>query len=159
MATRPGELDAGIVMWLQREHGLSLDEIETLLYRECGLQGVSGESGDLRALLASGTPSAREAIELYVYRIAREVASLAGALGGIDALAFTGGVGEHAAVIRAAVAARCGWLGLTLDDAANDSARGEAPISDAASAVRAWVIPTDEERVIARHALAIMRRE
>jgi acetate kinase len=158
MATRPGELDPGLMLWLQRERGMSLDELETLLYRECGLKGVSGQSGDLRALLASDAPAAREAIELYVYRIAREIGSLAAALDGIDALVFTGGVGEHAAAIRAAVAARCRWLGLVVDTAANEGAHGEAPIADAGSAVRAWVIPTDEERVIARHTLALVSR-
>ncbi len=156
MATRPGELDPGLVLWLQRERGMSLDELETLLYRECGLKGVSGQSGDLRALLASNTPAAREAIELYVYRIAREIGSLAAALDGIDALVFTGGVGEHAAAIRGAVAARCRWLGLAIDSKANQRARGEAQIADRASAVRAWVIPTDEERVIARQTLALV---
>jgi acetate kinase len=156
MGTRPGELDPGLVMWLQRERGLSLDELETLLYRQCGLKGVSGESDDLRTLLASGSPAAREAVELYVYRIAREVGSLVAALDGIDALVFTGGVGEHAAQIRAAVGARCRWLGLALDNAANERARGEMSIADAASSVRAWVIPTDEERVIARHTLALV---
>lgn len=156
MATRPGELDPGLVLWLQRERGLSLDALEALLYRECGLKGVSGESGDLRTLLASGSAAAREALELYVYRIAREIGSLVAALDGIDALVFTGGVGEHAVPIRAAVAARCRWLGLVIDVAANERAHGETPIADAASAVRAWVIPTDEERVIARHTLAVV---
>ncbi|MCW5661692.1 MAG: acetate/propionate family kinase [Burkholderiaceae bacterium] len=156
MATRPGELDPGLVLWLQRERGLRLDELETLLYRECGLKGVSGESADLRALLASHHAAAREAVELYVYRIAREIGSLAAALDGIDALVFTGGVGEHAAPIRAAVAERCRWLGLMIDAAANARAHGETAIADAASAVRVWVIPTDEERVIAQHTLALM---
>jgi acetate kinase len=158
MATRPGELDPGLVLWLQRERGMSLDELEALLYRECGLKGVSGESGDLRALLASGSAAAREAVELYVYRIAREIGSLAAALDGIDALVFTGGVGQHAAAIRAAVGERCRWLGLVIDAAANQRAVGEMPIADPGSAVRAWVIPTDEERVIARHTLALVGR-
>lgn len=156
MATRAGELDAGLVLWLQRERGLSLGEVETLLYRECGLKGVSGESGDLRVLLDSGAAAAREAVELYVYRIAREIGSLAAALGGLDTLVFTGGVGEHSATIRAAVAERCAWLGVTLDEPANAQARGEAPIARSGSAVSAWVIPTDEELTIARHTLTLI---
>lgn len=156
MATRPGELDPGLVLWLQRERGLSVGEVEALLYRECGLRGVSGISGDVRTLLASDSAPAREALELYAYRIAREIGSLAAALDGLDALVFTGGVGEHAAPVRAAVAQRCRWLGVALDAAANARARGEAAIGMVDSAVRVWVVPTDEERVIARHTVAAL---
>jgi len=123
--------------------------IEDLLYRRSGLLGVSGISSDMRTLLASSEPAAREAVDLFVYRIARALGSLVGALQGLDALVFTGGIGEHAAEIRARVCRDAGWLGIVLDDAAN---RRQGPrISRAQSAVSAWVVPTDENLMIARH--------
>jgi acetate kinase len=158
MATRPGELDPGVVIWLLRERGVPLAEAERLLYHDCGLKGVGG-SADMRALLASREPRAREAVDLFVYRVVLEIGSLAAALGGLDALVFTAGIGEHAAPIRAAIAEGCRWLGAQLDHAANDKpdlgARRAAPISAASSHVRLWVIPTDEEQVIARHSLRL----
>jgi acetate kinase len=140
MGTRTGSLDPGVVLWLMRERGLSADAIESLLYRESGLLGLSGVSADMRVLQASDAPGARLAIDYFTYRLAREVGSLAAALGGLDALVFTAGIGEHQPAIRAAVAARCRWLGLELDEAAN--AQGGPRISRAASRVSAWRIPT-----------------
>ena len=154
MGTRPGELDAGLLLWLMREKGMSSADIESMLYHDSGLLGVSGISGDMRVLLASPDPHAREAIDLFVYRICRELGSLAAALGGLDALVFTGGIGAHAALIRAAVCQQCTWLGLALDEAAND--RGGPLISAPTSKIKVWVIPTDEELIIARHTAAIV---
>ncbi|MGE5339214.1 MAG: acetate/propionate family kinase [Gemmatimonadota bacterium] len=159
MATRPGELDPGIVIWLLRERGMTVNDVESLLYHDCGLKGVSGMGSDLRALLASDDARAVLATQLFVYRIVREIGSLAAALDGLDALVFTAGIGENAAAVRASVAAACGWLGVELDPGANDRpprrAHGAALISTAASRVRVWIIPTDEEQVIARHALRV----
>jgi acetate kinase len=124
-------------------------QIERLLYEQSGLLGVSAMSSDMRTLLASNAPSAREAVDLFVYRIGRELGSLAAALGGLDALIFTAGIGEHAAAIRARVCAGAQWLGIALDEAAN--AAGGPRISLAGSRASAWVIPTDENLMIARH--------
>jgi acetate kinase len=153
MATRCGALDPGVPLYLMRERGMTPDAVTNLLNTQSGLLGVSGISGDMRELLASDDPRAAEAIELFVYRAGRELGSLAAALGGLDALVFTGGIGEHAAVIRERICQRAAWLGVRLDAAAN--AAGGARISDADSPVSVWVIPTDEERVIARHAYRI----
>lgn len=159
MASRPGELDPGIVIWLLRERGLSLEAAESLLYHESGLKGVSGVSGDMRRLLDSSAQAAREAIELFVYRIAREIGSLAAALGGLDALVFTAGIGEHAAAIREAICEQCRWLGLAPAREANlrpeFGPHGAAVISEPESRVRTWIIPTDEEQIIARHTLRL----
>jgi len=130
--------------------------IEDLLYHRSGLLGVSGLSGDMRTLLASEAPAARAAIDLYVYRIGRELGSLAAALGGLDALVFTAGIGEHAAPVRARVCRDAAWLGLELDEAAN--AAGGPRISAPGSRVSAWVIPTDEELMIARHTARVALR-
>ena len=154
MATRPGQLDPGIVPWLLRRPGMDLEAVETLLNRRSGLLGLSGISGDMRELLASAEPAARRAVDCFVYRVARAVASLAGALGGIDALVFTGGIGEHAPTIRAAVAQRLAWLGLRLDAEANRA--GAARISTEDSPLSAWRIATDEEAVIIRHTRDIL---
>jgi acetate kinase len=154
MGTRPGAIDPGVLIHLLRG-GMSLDELEQLLYHQSGVKGVSGLSADMKTLLESADPGARLAIDLYCYRIGRELGSLAAALGGLDALVFTGGVGENAAPIRAAVCRDAGWLGLALDEAAN---RTSAPqISAAASRVAAWVVPTDEELTIARHTQSLLR--
>lgn len=152
MATRSGSIDPGAVLHLVLREGLSAAAVETMLTRESGLLGVSGSSGDMRVLLESADPRAAEAVELFCERAARETASLAAALGGLDALVFTAGIGEHAAVIRERIAAKLAWLGLELDEAAN-TAHGPR-ISTQASRVAAWVIPTDEEGVIAAHTLA-----
>jgi acetate kinase len=125
-----------------------------MLYHRSGLLGVSGSSGDIRDLLASDDPRAREAIELFTYRIATEVGGLVSALGGLDGLVFTAGIGEHAPVIRAAVCARLAWLGLRLDEGAN--AAGAARISARDSGIDVRVIATDEEAVIARHTMTTL---
>ena len=151
MATRCGSLDPGVVLYMLNTLGMGAREIEHMLYHESGLAGVSGISADMRELAASDQPGARRAIDLYAYRIGRELGSLAAALGGLDALVFTAGIGEHDASLRAAVCASAAWLGLEIDADANAS--GGPRISQPASHVSAWVVPTDEERVIARHTL------
>ncbi len=153
MGTRCGTLDPGVILYLQQTRGLGVEAIEQLLYRDSGLLGVSGGIGsDMRTLLDSDDPHAREAIELFVYRIAREVGGLASVLGGLDGLVFTAGIGAHAPEIRAMVCARLGWLGAVLDPEAN--AGGAAVISAPESRISVRVIPTDEEAMIARHTLA-----
>lgn len=154
MGTRCGALDPGVVLYLQQARSLTPGEVEDLLYRRSGLLGVSGLSADMRALLASQDPRAREAVELFVYRLAGEAAALASALGGLDGLVFTAGVGENAPAVRAAACARLAWLGTTLDPAAN--AAGAGRISAPGSRVEVWVVPTDEEATIARHTLAML---
>lgn len=149
MGTRSGTLDPGVVLWLMAQRGMDAPAIEKLLYNQSGLLGVSGISSDMRKLLAADDPRARLAIDLYTYRIRRELGSLAAALGGLDALVFTAGVGENSSVIRERVCTDAAWLGLALDRAANE--RGGPRISAAGSNVSAWVIPTNEELMIARH--------
>lgn len=156
MGTRCGNLDPGIVLYLIDALKMDARSIEDLIYRRSGLLGVSGVSSDMRELLASADPHAGFAVELYTYRIARELGSLAAAMGGIDALVFTGGIGEHALPIRERVMQRSAWLGFELDDAANAS--GGPRISRPSSAASAWVIPTNEELMIARHTRAVAAR-
>ena len=156
MGTRSGAIDPGVVLYLLTERGLSAAEVSDLLYHRSGLLGVSGISNDMRTLLASDAPEAAEAIELFVYRITRELGSLVAALGGLDALVFTAGIGEHAAAVRARVCEGAAWLGLRLDAAANLA--GGLRITVADSPVSAWVVPTKEELMIARHTLACTRR-
>jgi acetate kinase len=153
MATRCGNIDPGVILYLGRR-GHSFAEIDDMLYHRSGLLGVSGISGDMRVLLASGTADARAAIELFTYRVAIEIGGLVSALGGLDALIFTAGIGEHSPAIRAAICARLSWLGLTLDDAAN--AACALQIGSAASAVDVRVIATDEETMIAQHTHATL---
>ena len=154
MATRTGALDPGVILHLMGEMGYSLPEVERLLYRESGLLGVSGFEADTRELLASPRPEAAEAIDLFCLRIAGEAARLAAGMGGIDAMVFSAGIGEHQPAIRARVAARLGWLGAELDPAAN--AAGMRCISTPESRLRLLVVPTDEESVIAQVAAAIL---
>jgi acetate kinase len=154
MATRCGSLDPAVILHLGRQ-GHSFADIEDMLYRRSGLLGVSGISGDVRVLLASDDPRAREALDLFSYRIAAHVGALTTALGGLDGLVFTAGIGEHAAPVRAAVCARLAWLGVRLDNTAN--AGGAGLISPADSAVEVRVIATDEEAMIARHTRATLR--
>jgi acetate kinase len=151
MGTRCGALDPGVLLYLLQTRGMDAAALEDLLYRRSGLLGVSGISDDMRALLASADVGAQEAVELFVFRIVREIGALSASLGGLDGLVFTGGIGENSAEIRERVAARLGWLGLTLDAAANRA--GDIRISQAGSPVCAWAIPTDEEAVIARHTM------
>ena len=149
MGTRPGTLDPGAVTYLMREHALSAADIEDMLYHHSGLVGVSGISSDMRTLLRSSDPHAREAVDLFVFRAAREIGALVASLGGLDGLIFTAGIGEHAPEIRSRVCARCAWLGVILDERANGA--GQIRVSTEASRVRVYVIPTDEERMIAEH--------
>jgi len=153
MATRSGSIDPAVVLYLANERGLSIAEIAELLNHRSGLLGVSGVSGDVRTLLASASDGARRALDLLVYRVGREIGSLAASLGGLDALVFTGGIGEHAAALRERFCAAAAWLGVELD-AARNAAHGPRISADRSHA-SAWVIPTDEESVIARHALAV----
>jgi acetate kinase len=154
MGTRCGNLDPGVLLYLMSAHGMDAAAIERLLYQQSGLLGVSGLSGDMRTLLASGEPRAALAIELFVYRIGRELGSLAAALQGLDAIAFTAGVGENSAEIRTRVCRAAGWLGVELDAEAN--AAGGPRISAVGSRVTAWVVPTNEELMIARHAQRLL---
>jgi acetate kinase len=149
MGTRCGALDPGVILFLMNERKMDARAIERLLYHESGLLGMSGISSDMRTLLASSDPAAKLAIDVYVYRIGREIGSLAAALGGLDAIVFTGGIGENAPAIRKRVCRDASWLGIALDAAAN--ARGGPRISPADSRPSAWVIPTNEELMIARH--------
>lgn len=154
MGTRPGSLDPGLVLYLIQALGLAPGDVESILYRKSGLLGISGLSGDMRVLLDSGEPSARLATGYFVYRAAKEIGAMAAALGGVDALVFTGGIGENSALIRARLGAASAWLGLDLDPEAN--VRGGPCIARAGSRVSAWVIPTDEEVMIARHTRGLL---
>jgi acetate kinase len=149
MGTRCGALDPGVLLYLMDRRGMDARALENLIYKQSGLLGVSGISSDVRTLLASPDPRAAEALDLFVYRIGRELGSLAAALGGLDALVFTGGIGENAAVIRSRICRDAAWLGLELDEAANDT--GGPRISRARSRAAGWVIPTNEELMIAQH--------
>ncbi|HKO88371.1 MAG TPA: acetate/propionate family kinase [Burkholderiales bacterium] len=149
MGTRCGAVDPGVLLYLMDERKMDARAIEKLLYNQSGLLGVSGISSDMRALLESKDPQAQIAVDLFVYRIGRELGSLAAALGGLDAIVFTGGIGEHATPIRERVCRQAEWLGIELDAAANT--KNGPRISSAASRNAAWVIPTNEELMIARH--------
>jgi acetate kinase len=154
MGTRCGSLDPGVILYLMDQRGMDARAIEKMVYSESGLLGVSGISSDMRVLLDSDAPGARTAIDLYVYRIRRELGSLAGALGGLDAIVFTAGIGEHAARVRQRICEDAGWLGVELDAAAN--AKNGPCISTPASRVPVWVLPTNEELMIARHTSAVL---
>ena len=155
MGTRPGQLDAGVVLYLMNEKGMSAKDIQRFLYNECGLKGLSGISNDVRELLASSDPRAKLALDYFVYRISLFTGMLAAAMGGIDGFVFTGGIGENAPAIRDAVVRRLSWLGLELDLEAN--ANGKPLISRKGSRVACWVIRTDEELMIASHTLRVLR--
>jgi len=154
MGTRCGTLDPGVILFLLRE-GWSVDSLEDLLYKRSGLLGISGVSNDVRALLASDCPRAAEAIEFFVFRAVREIGSLSAALGGLDGLVFTAGVGENSPLIRERVCQGLTWLGVRIDPDANQ--RGNGCISPQGCTPSVWVIPTDEEAVIASHTLAVVR--
>jgi acetate kinase len=154
MGTRSGSLDAGVILWLQQQKGWSVQQVEHFLYADCGLKGLSGVSNDMRILLASEAPLARLAVEYFVYHVARTAGALAASMGGIDALVFTAGIGEHSPEIRARVLRRLGWLGFSLDEAANQ--RGGPLLTRPDSTRPAYAIPTDEELVIARHTSALL---
>jgi acetate kinase len=156
MGTRSGALDPGVLLYLMDQRGMDARAIEALVYTRSGLLGVSGLSSDMRVLLGSKQPRAALAVELFVHRIGRELGSLAAALGGLDAIVFTGGIGEHAAPVREAVCRRAAWLGVELDPGANAGHRPR--ISTASSRTAAWVIPTNEELMIARHTRDLLGR-
>jgi acetate kinase len=155
MGTRCGALDPGVLLYLMDHHCMDVRAVEELLYQKSGLLGVSGVSSDMRVLLASSDSKAAEAIDLFVYRIGRELGALTAVLGGLDALVFTGGIGENAAPIRARVCRDAAWLGLALDETANES--GGPRINRPESSVATWVIPTNEELMIARHTRAVLK--
>jgi acetate kinase len=157
MGTRPGQLDPGVVLYLMSEKKMSTKDIERLLYNECGLKGLSGISNDVRDLLESKDPRAKRALDHFVYRIALSAGMLASAMGGIDGFVFTAGIGENAPAIREAVAEGLAWLGLELDAKANEA--GGPRISREGSRVACYVVPTDEELMIARHTLHVMRTQ
>lgn len=156
MGTRPGDIDAGVLLYLEEHHGMTANELQTLLYNESGLKGISGISGDMRTLLASDNPRAIAAIELFVFRLVREIGGLAASLGGLNGLVFTAGIGEHAPQIRAMTVERLAWLGANLDDAANR--KNEFRISSDNSRIAIHIIPTNEEEMIAQHTLRTARR-
>jgi acetate kinase len=152
MGTRPGQIDPGVVLYLIAEKGMSAAQVQDLLYQDCGLKGLSGMSNDMRELQTSADPRAAFAVEYFVYRVGLHAGMLAAALGGLDAFVFTAGIGENSPTIRARIADKLGWLGVTLDPKANNS---QGPlISRRDGRVAVYVIPTDEELMIARHTLA-----
>ena len=157
MGTRPGALDPGVVLHLFQTLELSAKEVETMLYRKSGLLGISGVSNDMRELLASKDAGAKLAVDYFVYRAAKEIGALTAALGGLDALVFTAGIGERSAEIRRRIATASQWLGLELDEAANEASKPR--ISTPASRVSVWAIPTNEELVIAQHTRALLERK
>lgn len=156
MGTRCGSIDPGVLIYLMDERGMDARALETLIYKKSGLLGVSGITSDMRTLRASQDPRAREAIDLFIYRIVREIGSLAAALGGIEGLVFTGGIGQRDAKTRLEVVAGCSWLGAAIDDKKNAS--GEGRIDARSSSFPIWVLPTDEELVIARQTAALLGR-
>jgi acetate kinase len=154
MGTRCGSIDPGVLIYLMDEHGMDARALEKLVYKQSGLLGVSGISSDMRTLRASDDLRAREAIDLFIYRIVREIGSLSAALGGLDGLVFTGGIGQRDAKTRREVADGCSWLGAELDEDRNGG--GDGVISTDNSRLPIWVIPTDEERIVARHTAATL---
>jgi acetate kinase len=154
MGTRPGALDPGVVLYLFQNLGLDAKQVENILYKKSGLVGISGISNDMRDLLGRSEPEAQLAIDYFVYRVAKEIGALTAVLGGIDGLVFTAGIGENSPEIRARIAAASRWLGLEIDDTANRA--GQLQISAGGSRVSVWVIPTNEELIIARHTGALL---
>lgn len=153
MGTRCGTIDPGVLLYLQQHENMSVEEVQHLLYHGSGLLGVSGTSADMRTLLASSEAAAREAVDLFTFRAAQQIAMMTTSLGGLDCLVFTGGIGEHAREIRAAIGERLAWMGVRIDAMANDAARER--INGSGSAVDIFVIPTNEEMTIARHCAAL----
>ena len=149
MGTRPGAVDPGVILYLFQGLGLSAKDVETILYKKSGLLGISGISNDMRDLIGSSEPAARLAVDYFVYRAAKEIGALAAVLGGIDGLVFTAGIGENSAEIRSRICEASAWLGIELDP--DENSRGGPRISRAGRPVSAWVIPTNEELMIARH--------
>jgi len=154
MGTRPGAIDPGVILHLFQTLRLSADDVERMLYKQSGLLGISGISSDMRVLVGNRDPAAQLAVDYFVHQVVKQVGALTAVLGGVDALVFTAGIGEHSAEIRRRICERLGWLGVTLDATAN---AGHGPrVTTADSRVSAWVIPTDEERMIARHMAALL---
>ena len=149
MGTRPGSIDPGVVLYLFQTLSLDAKSVETMLYKKSGLLGISGISNDMRDLIGNADPSARLAVDFFVYRVTKEIGALAAVLGGIDGLVFTAGIGERSSAIRQRICDACGWLGLEIDPGANE--RHEPRLSTSGSAIEAWIVPTNEELVIARH--------
>ena len=149
MGTRPGAVDPGVILYLFQGLGLSAKDVEAILYKKSGLLGISGISNDMRDLIGSSEPNAQLAVDYFVYRAAKEIGALAAVLGGIDGLVFTAGIGENSAEIRSRICEASGWLGIELDR--DENSRNGPRISRAGRPVSAWVIPTNEELMIARH--------
>ena len=154
MGTRPGQIDPGVVLYLLAEKRMSVGEVQNFLYQDCGLKGLSGISNDVRELEASGDAKARFTLDYFVYRVSLQAGLLAAAMGGVDAVVFTAGIGENSQSLRARIAERLGWLGARLDPVAN--AAGHTLISRQDSRIGIYVIPTDEELMIARHTVALI---
>jgi acetate kinase len=154
MGTRPGGIDPGVILYLFQQLKLSAQDVENILYKQSGLRGISGISNDMRDLLESREPSARLAVDYFVYRAAKEIGALAAVLGGIDALVFTAGIGENSPEIRRRICEASAWLGLNLDEQAN--LRNAPRISATTSAASVWTIPTNEELMIARHTARLL---
>jgi len=154
MGTRTGQIDPGVLLYLMQHDGMTVDDVANLLYRESGLKGLSGVSNDMRSLQASGEDRAKLAVEVFVHQIAKQTMGLAGSMGGLDGLVFTAGIGEHSPAVRAAVLRKLAWFGFALDEAANEA--GGPLITAAESAKAAYVIPTDEELMIARHTVEVV---
>jgi acetate kinase len=154
MGTRPGQIDPGVVLYLLSEKGMASGKVQDFLYRDCGLKGLSGVSNDMRELLESRDPRAAFAIDYFTYRVGLCAGMLAAALQGIDAFVFTAGIGENSSAIRARVAEKLAWLGVGLDPAEN--AKNSLKISQPDSRIPVYVVPTDEERMIAEHTLSIL---
>ena len=154
MGTRTGSIDPGVILYLMREKQMGLDELEDLLYKQSGLLGVSGLSNDMKVLQESNDPNAEKAVELFCFRVAKEVAALASSMGGLDALVFTAGIGENSPEIRAKIAERLTWLGVKVDAEANKNR--EYYIAAADSLVPVFVMPTNEEMMIARHTINVL---
>jgi len=157
MGTRPGAIDPGIVLYLFQNRQMTVKQVEDLLYKKSGLLGISGVSNDMRNLLASDDPNARLAVDYFIFRAAKEIGALAAVLAGLDALVFTAGIGENSAEIRRRVVEASAWLGIELDATANE--RGGPCISTARSKISAWVVPTNEELMIARHTWSLLGLE
>ncbi len=155
MATRPGSLDPGIITYLMREEKIAVNDLDHMLNHECGLAGLSNSSGDMRELLADSKPESREAVEYFVHHTHRAIASLAGALGGLDALIFTAGIGENSSTVRESICKATNWMGVEIDVHANK--QHKTLISKPDSRISVWVIPTDEEQIIARHVYSVLR--
>jgi acetate kinase len=154
MGTRPGALDPGVVLYHFQSLGLTSKEVETMLYKQSGLLGISGISNDMRDLLGRSEPEAQLAVDYFVYRAAKEIGALSAVLSGIDALVFTAGIGENSPEIRRRICETSSWLGVDLDVEANSS--GASRISTTQSKVSAWVVPTNEELMIARHTWSLL---